>query len=148
MAIFDGYSTTTSSVTTASVSTASGTYAWYTTDPYGYHYIESTPESSGLNYMPDDVPDVVEPIQGKARGAKWLVSYAFKKSKDPVVFVKNEKDMKLLVERLLKDEKVDKRTILIHKISQQFKPKLVVKREKVVQKVESVELNPLKAIKK
>ena len=135
MAFADSYTNTT--VTSGSTTTASGTYAWTTTDPFTYHYVESSPDSRGMNYRPSDLPADFEPIQGIAKGAKWLVSYAFKKSKDPVVFVKSEKDMLLLVQRLVKDEKVDQKTILIHKISEQFRPSIIEK------KIESVELKPL-----
>lgn len=135
------YSNTTA--TASSFVTGSGTYNWTTTDPFTYHFVESSPESQSLNYHPSDLPLDFEFIQGKAKGAKFLVSYAFKKSKDPVVFVKNKKDMLLLVSRLWNDEKVDRKTIMVHQISKQFKPKMVKKMEKVVKEVEGVELQSI-----
>lgn len=51
--------------------------------------------------------------------------------------------MLLLVSRLWNDEKVDRKTIMVHQISKQFKPKMVKKMEKVVKEVEGVELQSI-----
>ena len=81
-----------------------------------------------------------EPITGVAEGARYLISYELKESKDPVVFIKNKKDLMVELQRLLKDSRVDQDTLLVSQITSQFKPKLVTKRVRVFQTEEHVEL--------
>ena len=85
--------------------------------------------------IPTDLQDEVEPISGEPKGAKYLISYAFKKSKDPVVFLKDEKDMKKYLEDLMANDRVDQKTIMIHEIRKQFRPKkTIIKKETLVLK--------------
>lgn len=93
-----------------------------------------------LNYTPWNMPEEVEMIQGNPKGARYLISYAFKEDKDPVVFLKSKKDMMVMLEKIMKDEKVDQKTVLVSQITNQFKPKVVSKRVKIFQTVESIEL--------
>ena len=81
-------------------------------------------ESDGaLSFVPSELADDgFEPIQGEPDGAKYLVSYLFKIPKDPVVFLKNIKDMRSLVKELFADKAVDHDSIIIHRISAQYKP--------------------------
>ena len=72
-------------------------------------------------YIPSDI-DNIPPIQGNPKGAGWLVSWAYKK-KDPVCFVKSKSDMIKIVNDLMRDPRVIKSSIIIHKISAQYKPK-------------------------
>lgn len=128
--------------------TSSGLWQYYDSSVYldnehntGY---SSIPES--VQRAAEDDGNVFEPIQGDPEGAQYIVSYMFKEPKDPVVFVKNKKDMMALVNALLKDDKVDHKTILISKISKQYRPKQVVKTKKV--KVKDLELTEFKKKKK
>jgi len=86
-------------------------------------YIEY-PNSPSVDYnnIPEEVEDAIEAIMGKPGGAKFLISYAYKKSKDPVIFIHSKKAMLKELKKLLKDERVDKRTILVSEIKKQWKP--------------------------
>lgn len=134
--------------------TPSGQMDWGSSNPYEYAMLQQEKMTlaemrrnlmgqAGLSYMPWDAPPEIEPIMGIPKGAKFLVSYAFKKSKDPVVFLKNEKDMEEMVIRLMHDEKVDQSSILISKISEQYTPKKITKEVRVIQKVDGVELKKI-----
>lgn len=94
------------------------------------------------SFVPDDLADEgFEPIQGDPETAKYLVSYLFKEPIDPVVFVKSKKEAMELVEKLLEDETVDHDSIIVHKISSQFRPK--VKKVKKTIEVDEVELEKM-----
>jgi len=84
------------------------------------------------NYIPTEVEGVVEWIMGKPAKAKFLISSAYKKKKDPIIFIQNKKSLMKELIKLLQDERVDKRTILISEIKRQWKPtkKLLEKAEK------------------
>jgi hypothetical protein len=130
--------------------TASGTW-----QSYDWRYQNSANESwqlmaqrlqsnQQMSYIPQELADEgFEPIQGTPKGAKYLVSYMFKQPKDPVVFLKNEKDMKELVKKLLANKAVDHQSIIIHKISAQYKPKQVSFLKKIVTKVKDIKLNKI-----
>ena len=111
-----------------------------TGDTVGYYNYANTTDTTvynwqpnySISYIPADLQDEVEPISGEPKGAKYLISYAFKKAKDPVVFLKDKKDMDKYVEDLLANDRVDHKTIMIHEISKQYKPtKKTVKKEVV-----------------
>lgn len=77
-----------------------------------------------FNFIPDNAPAETHYIMGIPSGAKFLISYAYKKDpSDPVVFCRSKKEMKKELKKIMKDSKIDKRTILIHQISKRFKPK-------------------------
>ena len=86
---------------------------------------------AGIDYsfIPQGVRDVVEPIMGRPARAKFIISYAYKKDKDPVIFIKNRKQLIDELKRLMADERVDKRTILVSEIGRQFKPTRKLHRE-------------------
>ena len=95
------YYTSTNYTTTATTwksGTASSSGTWRITDTTPW--LEN-PSNQRMNFIPRELQNDVEPIQGEPKGAKYLVSYMFKEPKDPVVFLKNEKDMKALVIALL-----------------------------------------------
>lgn len=95
-----------------------------------------------LSFVPRELADDgFQPIQGNPKGAKYIISYMFKKPKDPVIFVKDEKQMKILVNDLLHDERVDHDSILVSKISAQFKPKRSF--IKKLMKIETLELKKI-----
>jgi len=97
--------------------TPSGNMDWVNTNPYEFAHIEQTVHSESLNHIPDEARDEgVEPIQGNPDGARYLISYAFKDDKDPVIFLENKKDMMQMLKRLMEDEKVDHKTIIISRI--------------------------------
>jgi len=81
------------------------------------------------SYVPDELEDI-PPIQGNPDGAKWLVSWAYKQ-KDPVAFFSKKEDMLKFVAALMNDERVIKESIIIHKLSAQYKPKEVRKMKKL-----------------
>jgi len=84
---------------------------WLNNDAVEYAY----------GYIPNEI-DMIPSIQGNPKGAGWLVSWAYKK-KDPVCFVKSKSDMIKIVNDLMRDPRVIKSSIIIHKISAQYKPK-------------------------
>lgn len=102
----------------------------YTTTGYIGTYITSSAttgdwnsvSASGYSWIPSELEGQVEAIMGKPGGAKFLISYAYKKSKDPVIFIHSKKAMLEELKKLLKDERVDKRTILVSEIKRQWKP--------------------------
>lgn len=123
-------------------STTSGTIRWVETAPDGDGswrgaYLDSR-ASYDYNRIPSDLEDKVLPIQGEPKGAKYLISYAFKKAKDPVVFLKSRQDMIKMVQALWNDEAVDRKTILVHEIARQYRPRM--RKVRVVKIKEEVEL--------
>jgi len=95
--------TTASSITTVAMTNFNGSFVDY-------------------NFIPSEVKDAIDFIMGKPGGAKFLISYAYKKAKDPVIFIHSKKAMLIELKKLLKDDRVDKRTVLVSEISRQFKP--------------------------
>ena len=85
--------------------------AWFNKDTAEYQY----------GYIPSEISNI-PPIQGNPKGAGWLVSWAYK-NEDPVCFVKSKSDMIKIVNDLMRDPRVIKESIIIHKISAQYKPK-------------------------
>ena len=100
-------------------STTSGTITWMSDsvwlDTEGIEYI--------YHYIPDEI-EQIPAIQGNPDGANWLVSWAYEK-KDPVAFFKSRNDMLKFISVLRKDERVIQKSIIIHKISAQYRPKEV-----------------------
>lgn len=107
------------------------------------NYIQETAyllqqQNQPLSFIPRElVDDGFEPIQGNPKGAKYIISYMFKEPKDPVIFVKDKKQMEILINDLLHDDKVDHNSIIVSKISQQFRPKKSF--IKKLMRVESIE---------
>lgn len=74
--------------------TSSSTTDNYTTIDVTAYY--DTSINSNISFVPEELADEgFEPIQGNPKGAKYIVSYMFKEPKDPVVFLKTEKEMKV-----------------------------------------------------
>ncbi len=106
--------------------TSSGTISWSTegTDGSGWRGAHLVGHAQyNYNYIPSELDDV-EAIQGEPKGAKFLISYAYKKSKDPVIFLQSKKDMIKMLQALWNDELVDRKTILVHEIAKQYKPRV------------------------
>jgi len=103
--------------TTTGVTLTSGTWTTYN----GSVYLNND-AAEFYNYVPVDLEPEIQPIQGDPKGAGWLVSWWYKK-KDPVCFCKSRSDMLKIVSDLMKDERVIKSSIIIHKISAQYRPK-------------------------
>jgi hypothetical protein len=100
-------------------------------------YLQSQ-QNAPMSFIPRELADDgFEPIQGEPKGAKYIISYMFKKPKDPVIFVKDKKQMEILVNDLLHDDKVDHASIIVSRIAEQFKPKTSF--IKKLLKVESIE---------
>ena len=104
----------------------SGSHTW----PQGaYIYVDGlsyldTLRNERLSFVPKELADEgFEPIQGEPEGARYLVSYMFKESVDPVVFVKLKKEAMALVKELMEDDRVDYSSILVSQIRAQFRPK-------------------------
>ena len=104
--------------------TTSGYIGTYTTGTSHTHAVTGYWNDQGVDYnwIPAEIKDTIEYIMGKPGGAKFLISYAYKKAKDPVIFIHSKKAMLSELKKLLKDERVDKRTILVSEIVRQWKP--------------------------
>lgn len=105
------YATTNGTALTSGRWTFTNGSVWLNNDAVEFNY----------GYIPSEI-DMIPPIQGNPKGAGWLISWAYKK-KDPVCFCKSKSDMIKIVNDLMKDERVIKNSIIIHKISAQYRPK-------------------------
>jgi hypothetical protein len=101
--------------------TTSGTIEWQNSSVW----LNEPAVEYAYGYIPDELDNIL-PIQGNPDGAKWLVSWAYKK-KDPVAFFKSKNDMLKFVLALKKDERVIQKSIIIHKISSQYQAKEIRK---------------------
>jgi len=122
------YSTTdlNSSITTGTdYTTSSGTLTWTN----GSAWLNADGVEYAYGYIPSEI-DNIQPIQGNPDGAKWLISWAYKQ-KDPVCFLKSKTDMLNLLSCLRQDERVIQKSIIIHQISRQFRPKEVRRMKKL-----------------
>lgn len=116
------YATSTGTILLSGNWTNTSGSVWLNNDAVEYKY----------GYIPSDI-DMIPPIQGNPKGAGWLVSWAYKK-KDPVCFIKSKSDMIKIVNDLMRDPRVIKESIIIHKISAQYKPKEIRRLKKILAK--------------